>query len=265
MFNTSPITVQRRSLFTGTGLLAAVLATGVGFTVHAAPVPKKDEPARAAPKKDEPEAKPQEQGPIFPNFDDLFPNLPPGAFPAQPEEFRQQFEEMRKIRQKALEDLARAMQQQRGGLARIPGIRGAPGVGRAESNMHESRLGALVELPSATLVDQLDLPKEQGVVVNDVLPDSAAAKAGLKAHDILLEVDGKAVPSKIDDFVKQLNDIKPNTPVDAVVLRKGRKETVKGLSLPGRLHVGDPDERHCVGPPSGRRPDADAGGECRGR
>ena len=137
---------------------------------------------------------------------------------------------MHRLQRQAMDDFARALQQQRG-FGRLPGVRALPGTGRTPAS-HEGRLGAMVEMPTPTLVDQLDLPKEQGIVVNDVLPDSAAAKAGLKAHDILLEMDGKAVPSKLDDFVKQLDDIKPNTPVDAVVLRKGRKETVKGISLP---------------------------------
>ncbi len=114
-------------------------------------------------------------------------------------------------------------------MGRLPAVRGRNIRG---SNMHEGRLGAMIEMPNPTLIDQLDLPKEQGVVVEDVLPDSAAAKAGLKPHDILLELDGKMVPSKMEEFVKQLDEIKPNTPVDAVVLRKGRKETVKGISLP---------------------------------
>ena len=82
------------------------------------------------------------------------------------------------------------------------------------------------------LVEQLDLPKDQGIVVNEVMPDSAASKAGLKAHDILLEVDGKTVTNKLPEFNKQISDIKADTPVDVVVLRKGKRETVKGLSLP---------------------------------
>jgi len=65
-----------------------------------------------------------------------------------------------------------------------------------------------------------------------VTPDSAAAKAGLKPHDILLELDGKPVPSSPDEFRKALDAIKADKPVDAVVMRKGKKETVKGLSLP---------------------------------
>ena len=70
------------------------------------------------------------------------------------------------------------------------------------------------------------------MVVQDVMAESAAAKAGMKPHDILLEFNGQVVPSKIEEFLKQLDAIKANTPVDAVVLRKGKKETLKGISLP---------------------------------
>ncbi len=224
MFNSSSLSVNRRTV--RWILLAAVLGLGLGQPAYAAPVPKKEEP-----KKVEPQPRPQVPGLIFPDLDNLFPNIQPGVFPMGPDEMRRQIEEMHRLQQKALEDIARAMQQQRAGIGRFPGVRGQPAVGRGTA-AHEGRLGAMIDVPSATLVDQLDLPKEQGVVVNDVVPDSAAAKAGMKAHDILLEMDGQPVPSKIDEFVKQMDAIKANTPVDAVVLRKGRKETLKGISLP---------------------------------
>jgi hypothetical protein len=69
-------------------------------------------------------------------------------------------------------------------------------------------------------------------VLEEVSEGSAAAKAGLKPHDILLEIDGKAVSSNIDDFSRSLEKIKENTSVDAVVLRRGKNETLKGLKLP---------------------------------
>src|SRR5262249_43981100 len=96
----------------------------------------------------------------------------------------------------------------------------------------ETRLGVQADKPSAALAEQLDLPKGQGLVLEQVLADSAAAKAGLKANDILLELDGKPVPNDVGEFQKQLEGIKADTKVDVVVLRKGKKETVKGLSLP---------------------------------
>jgi beta-lactamase regulating signal transducer with metallopeptidase domain len=97
---------------------------------------------------------------------------------------------------------------------------------------HHARLGVQVSKPSEALVDQLDLPKDQGQVVEQVVPDSPAAKAGLKPHDILLELGGKAVPADYQEFVKEVQDIKADAKVDAVVLRKGKKETVKGITLP---------------------------------
>src|SRR5207244_11843010 len=91
--------------------------------------------------------------------------------------------------------------------------------------------------PRGTLVDQLGRPKGQGLIVEDVLKDSAAAKAGLKKHDILLELGGKPVPNDVQEFARMLKDIKPDTKVDAVVLRKSRKEMVKGLTLPKAKEV----------------------------
>jgi S1-C subfamily serine protease len=85
--------------------------------------------------------------------------------------------------------------------------------------------------PGATLVDQLDLPRDQGMVVEEVGPNSPAGKAGLKAHDILLELDGKAVSSKPADFGKMLEGIQSDKAINAVVMRKGKKEAIKGLKL----------------------------------
>lgn len=99
------------------------------------------------------------------------------------------------------------------------------------TNSHP-RLGAEVMPPDGALVDQLDLPKDKGLVLGKVAPNSAAAKAGLKPHDILLELNGKAVTSNVSEFRKFLAGVEANKPVDAVVLRKGKKETVKGLKLP---------------------------------
>src|SRR5947209_1764451 len=90
-----------------------------------------------------------------------------------------------------------------GRLFSLAGVLALPGArfgGSAAPSPQEARLGAQLSPPGATLADQLDLPREQGMVLEEVGPNSAAAKAGLKAHDILLEVGGKAVPSKREDF-----------------------------------------------------------------
>src|SRR5262249_42546343 len=89
-----------------------------------------------------------------------------------------------------------------------------------------------ISSPSETLADQLDLPKGQGLVINQVLPDTPASKAGLKPNDILLELGGKAVPNNQGEFVRQVQEIKADAKVDAVALRKGTQETTKDLTLP---------------------------------
>jgi C-terminal processing protease CtpA/Prc len=96
----------------------------------------------------------------------------------------------------------------------------------------QGRLGVLVEKPSGALADQLDLQKDHGLVIHDVVPDSAAAKAGLKNHDIIVEWNGKPVSSDVREFAKMVDEVKASTPVDVVVMRKGKKETVKGVALP---------------------------------
>ena len=209
------------------GLLSgAVLLSGVGL--KAAPVPKeepkKEEPKKDAPKKEEPK---KDDTPAIPGIPNLKELLPPDTPPEVAEMFKKQMEQ--------LDEMMKRMQQQGGGIIINPGMQGAWGGGFGLPGRHDAvkgRMGALVKTPDATLVEQLDLPKNQGLVIGEVKADSPAAKAGIKANDILLELDGKPVSNEPKEFAKMLDAIKPNTPVDAVVMRKGKKETLKGLSMP---------------------------------
>jgi len=89
-----------------------------------------------------------------------------------------------------------------------------------------------VAKPGPALIDQLDLPKGEGLVVHAVKPDSPAAKAGLKENDILLEFNGQPVPDEASKFAKLVAKVEAKKPMKAVVMRKGRKQTLEGLTLP---------------------------------
>jgi hypothetical protein len=52
-------------------------------------------------------------------------------------------------------------------------------------------LGLACNPPSNPLRAQLGLPEGEGLVVEEVLPDSPAAKAGIKQYDVVVKVDGK--------------------------------------------------------------------------
>jgi beta-lactamase regulating signal transducer with metallopeptidase domain len=203
----------RWTLATAGGLLAvAILASGIGPRAVAKAAP--DTVKAAAPATDKTAPKDEDQdGPKAPQ-----PPQPPGAAPFGG--FR--FEDFNDP--KTMEEMIQRMQ---GGAGMAGGFFGGQG-----------RLGVRVSVPSAALADQLDLPKDQGLVIDQVTPESAAAKGGLKNNDILLEFNGKPVPKSIQEFVRSMHEIKADTKVDAVVLRKGKKETIKGLSLPEEKQVG---------------------------
>jgi serine protease Do len=71
----------------------------------------------------------------------------------------------------------------------------------------------------------LGLPRPQGVIVGDVVRNSAADKAGLKAGDIILELDGELVRSS-DQFVTAIYSRPPGTKVSMKVNREGTERTV---------------------------------------
>jgi len=100
------------------------------------------------------------------------------------------------------------------------------------SNLYGSnRLGISLDSVGEALASHLVLPKGQGLLVRAVPKDSPAEKAGVKPHDVLLEINGKKVPDKVESLAKALDGIKADTAVEVVLLREGKKTTVKNLKL----------------------------------
>ncbi len=149
--------------------------------------------------------------------------------PDQPEQIKRQLDD---VRQQVRRQLLQVPGANGGLIVGQPGVAfGGGGIMRA-TNSGQGRWGVTLQRPTPVLVDQLKLPAGQGLVVADVLPDSPSAKAGILKNDILLEVDGKAVASDLAAFNKEAREIKANAEVNVSVLRRGQKETIKGLKLP---------------------------------
>jgi hypothetical protein len=161
--------------------------------------------------------------------------FPPGLDPDHAQRMREQMERTRRMMQEAMERSRQHQQRMLEMMRRNQNAFPAPAFpGMARSTPAPGRLGVQVKVPSPTLVDQLDLPKGQGLVIEEVLPESAAAKAGIKPHDVLLEVNGQVVSDDPAKFAKSVLDLPAKKAMGAVVLRKGKKETLKGLTLPER-------------------------------
>jgi beta-lactamase regulating signal transducer with metallopeptidase domain len=215
----------------GLGALA-VVASGVGLQAVAAPAPHPDDPGPAAVAPPAPAAPPAaaaegasahtdtpappaspEQAGDAARHD----RLDPGAFAVPPDPF----ERARREWQEAFAGTDR----------RFPSRLARP---------DEGRLGLRVSRPGDDLVDQLDLRRGEGLVVDEVRPDSPAARAGLRPHDILLSLDGKPVPTDARRFAQLVEELRAEVPLAAVVLRKGQRQTLTGLLLPAALPAGRP-------------------------
>ena len=66
---------------------------------------------------------------------------------------------------------------------------------RKFGHIHRTQIGVGIQTISPTLAAVMNLPRNYGVIVSDVLPDSPAIAAGVRVGDILLAVDGRAADS----------------------------------------------------------------------
>lgn len=78
------------------------------------------------------------------------------------------------------------------------------------------------ELPPA-LREQLDIPADAGLLVEQLPPDSPAAHAGIVQHDILLNLNLIAVATP-EQLRAELAKFQPGEKVQIEYLRKGRRE-----------------------------------------
>ncbi len=88
----------------------------------------------------------------------------------------------------------------------------------------ESWLGIAVELAPEPLPAKLKLPKVRGLTVENVLPDSPAAKAGIKNSDILLKANDRLL-NEPANLVREINKVREGK-LALDVLRDGKRQTI---------------------------------------
>jgi serine protease Do len=96
---------------------------------------------------------------------------------------------------------------------------------RTEGHVHRGQIGVYPRTITPDLVEGLHLPTNHGVLLEDVVPDSSADKAGLMVGDIVVNVGGKPVDD-IRHFALDLYDYKIGQDVELGVLRAGEVQTI---------------------------------------
>src|SRR5690606_14385070 len=86
-------------------------------------------------------------------------------------------------------------------------------------------LGVMIQEMTRDLARSLGLEKVEGALVADVEPQGPAAKAGIKAGDLILQFDGRSVNTQYD-LPYLVGRTSPNSKVPVVVIRKGKKQII---------------------------------------
>ena len=87
-------------------------------------------------------------------------------------------------------------------------------------------LGVNVQKVTPDLAKAFNLNEESGALVGDVISGSPAEKAGIKAGDIIVEFNGKAI-KEMSELPRQVAAIPVGKTVDVKVLRNGEPVVVK--------------------------------------
>jgi C-terminal processing protease CtpA/Prc len=78
---------------------------------------------------------------------------------------------------------------------------------------------------SSEKAKELKLPAERGVLLERIVPDSPAAKAGLKDNDVITEINGQRVEGAAQ-FHRMIHEIPAGRSAQLTVWRDGRTQTI---------------------------------------
>jgi len=119
-------------------------------------------------------------------------------------------------------------------------------------------LGVSTEMMTPEIAEQLGLsPDAKGVIITDIIPDTAAEKAGLERSDVIVSINGHAVGA-VEELRLIIAQMQPGSAVQLGVIRDSRRRTVEVtldqvLDRPDDLITGvtvkvlTPDDRRRLG------------------
>ena len=89
----------------------------------------------------------------------------------------------------------------------------------------KGRLGVYVDDLSEGLAEYFKVPDGRGVLVEEIVEGGAAEKAGIRAGDVIIEIDGESVGCT-DELSKAISTMSGDVPTPIVIIRNGERITV---------------------------------------
>jgi serine protease Do len=96
---------------------------------------------------------------------------------------------------------------------------------REHGTVTRGRIGIGIQDVNQSLAESFGLPKPEGALVSSVDADGPAGKAGIKAGDVILKFDGKAIDSS-SELPVQVAATKPGTKSTIEVWRNGGRKDI---------------------------------------
>jgi serine protease Do len=92
-------------------------------------------------------------------------------------------------------------------------------------------LGVNIQPVTSAIAESLSMKSAEGVIVDQVLPGTPAAEAGLKSGDVITKLDGKDVQDA-GDLSLRVASFKPGAKVELTYMRDGAEKTVEVALAP---------------------------------
>ena len=139
---------------------------------------------------------------------------------------------------------------------------------KAHGYVNHAFLGVQVQPVSAGIADSLGLKQAKGALVDEPMPGSPAAKAGIKAGDVITAVNGKSIKDS-RDLARTIGMMAPGSKVKVELVQNGEVKTldVTLAKLPDEQSAKADNGTREAGRqrPAASRPHAGAGQRGRGR
>ena len=112
--------------------------------------------------------------------------------------------------------------------------------------VNKYRIGIGCGEVSEALRMHLKLPEDAGLLVNAVVDDSPAGRAGVKRFDVIVEANGTPVDS-ISDLIRVVNEAQSNE-MNLAIIRRGEHQTIKVTPEEREMHYPNAPRAHFAHP-----------------